>query len=216
MNWQLLFDGLIALGTIAVAVLAIWGDWFKHRLAGPDLSLVAHNFRGNATWIRFNVGQGEESGNAFRAIFYHLKVVNKRRWVTVRNCRVLLLALHRKGPDGYFHKIPLVVQLQYIWTPAEFAPILQSFNKEAILDFGKLMEGQKVFQPTLYVIPNNFNGFIGANESVRYTLQVTADNYSGDIEHVFEVSWNGQFSDNMDDMERNLIIKEVRDNLTTG
>jgi hypothetical protein len=28
-----------AVGTVAVAILAIWGDWFRNRFAGPKLEL---------------------------------------------------------------------------------------------------------------------------------------------------------------------------------
>ena len=38
---------LIALGTIAVAILAIWGDWVKAKIYGPKLSLVLKNPEGS-------------------------------------------------------------------------------------------------------------------------------------------------------------------------
>lgn len=36
---NIVINFLIALGTIAVAILAIWGDWFKQVLAGPKLNI---------------------------------------------------------------------------------------------------------------------------------------------------------------------------------
>ena len=37
-----------AIGTVAVAVLAIWGDWFKARLAGPRIRLALRDARGTS------------------------------------------------------------------------------------------------------------------------------------------------------------------------
>ena len=37
----------IAIGTIAVAVIAIWGEQIRSWLVPPKLSLVAHNLRGD-------------------------------------------------------------------------------------------------------------------------------------------------------------------------
>jgi hypothetical protein len=215
MDWQLIFDAAVALGTIAIAILAIWGDWFRIKLVSPDLFISPYNVRGSFTTINFEVS-GERTGNSFKAIYYHLKIINKRKWITVKNCKVILTSLHRKGPDGQFHLVPLIVPLQYIWSPAEWAPIQQTFNDEAVLDFGKVIEGFNRFEPTLYVISNNFKGFIGPNEVVRYTLQVLAENYIGKRTQTFEVAWDGNFNDNLDIMERGLIVREVKDNLTTG
>jgi hypothetical protein len=215
MDWQLIFDAAVALGTIAIAILAIWGDWFRIKLVSPDLFISPYNVRGSLTTINFEVS-GERTGNNFKAIYYHLKIINKRKWITVKNCKVILTSLHCKGPDGQFHLVPLIVPLQYIWSPAEWAPIQQTFNDEAVLDFGKVIEGFNRFEPTLYVISNNFKGFVGPNEVVRYTLQVLAENYIGKRTQTFEVAWDGKFNDNLDIMERSLIVKEVKDNLTTG
>jgi len=56
----------IALGTLSVAILAIWGDWVRSRLAGPRLSLVPQNFRGTFMRRKNNAG----------VIFYLLRVKN--------------------------------------------------------------------------------------------------------------------------------------------
>ena len=42
-------DILVALGTVAVAVLAIWGDWFRDKLASPKLILKLKSRRGSLT-----------------------------------------------------------------------------------------------------------------------------------------------------------------------
>jgi hypothetical protein len=42
----------VALGTIAVAVLAIWGDWIRDKLAGPKLRLALLDAEGTVTHRR--------------------------------------------------------------------------------------------------------------------------------------------------------------------
>jgi hypothetical protein len=59
-NWSTVFTGLAAFGTIAVAIMAIWGEWIRTSLVGPKLRLVEHNFRGTVA-----------DRNNERVIFYH-------------------------------------------------------------------------------------------------------------------------------------------------
>lgn len=204
-----ILDALIAIGTIAVAILAIWGDWFRNKCFPPKLTIEPHNLRGNITVA--NKVHGIEIGNTIRVVYYHLKVKNLRKWSMIKNCQVILAGIKRKGPDGEFHPYPLVVPTQYIWSPAEWAPVQQNIANEAIFDFGCVTEGGTLFVPTLYVRPNNFMGLLGPNMSVRYILQVSADNYFSNRQYVYEVSWDGKFSDNMDIMSKSLVIKEVNE-----
>ena len=201
------FEGLVAVGTIAVAILAIWGDWFRNKCASPKLIIEPYNLRGNITNIK--KVHDIETANSIRAIYYHLKVINLRKWAAAKNCQVVLKGIHRKGPDGDFHPYPLVVPIQYVWSPAEWASIHQNISQDAILDFGYVTEGGNLFIPSLYVMPNNFMGLIGPKMSVRYTLQIVADNYTANNKYTYEVSWDGNFSDNPDIMARSLIIKEI-------
>ena len=44
-----IIEGLTAFGTIAVAVAAIWGDWFRSVLAPARLTLIGHTLEGDPT-----------------------------------------------------------------------------------------------------------------------------------------------------------------------
>ena len=78
-----------ALGTVAVAILAIWGDTVRDRLIGPRLSLQLKETVGHA------YGQGEK-----RRIYYHFEVANKPRRRPAENCRVILCAIERQDAAG--------------------------------------------------------------------------------------------------------------------
>ena len=198
-------DVAAALGTVAVAVLAIWGEGVRSWLAPPKLSLEAHNFRGD-----LNVLTADGKPVA-KVIYYHLKVVNKRPWLPVKNCRVLLQGLSRRGSDNIFHPSPLVVPSQSVWAPASFAPVLVTVTKEQIVDLGSVVEGQDVYTPALYSTPNNFAGFVRAGDAMRYELAIEADNYSSDKLQVYEVAWDGVWEVEPEKMEKHLRIREVHE-----
>jgi hypothetical protein len=196
---SLIIQALIAFGTVSVAVLAIWGPWIRSKLVPPKLTLVPHNLRGIVT--RFTNGP--------RVIYYQLKVCNLRPWVPARNSRVLLRRIELRGPDQVFRPLPETVPPQFVWSPAPQTPPLLNITKEQFLDFARLTEGASHFEPVLYWYPNNFQGFVEKNQAVRYCLEVDADSFSQKEFKVFEIAWNGKWTDNLDEMRQNLTIREV-------
>jgi len=202
-KWVLIISEiLIAISTTTVIILAIWGDWVRSKLAPPKLRIQPHSLRGTVT--RFTNGP--------RVIYYHLKLVNLRSWILVKNCRVLLRSMYRRGPNQQFAPIPLSVPPQFVWAPAGITPPVITLSKEQVMDFGRLVENESCFKPVLYSYANNFQGFIQANEAVRYCLEIIADGYTSKRYHVFEVAWNGKWSDNLDQMSQNLTIQEITEN----
>lgn len=198
-GWALLIQALIALGTIAVAIIAIWGDFIRSKFAPPKLAIQPHNLRGTVT--RYTNGP--------RVLYYHLKLFNLRPWLSCKNCRVLLKAIYRRGPDNQFSPLSVPVPPQFVWAPAEFTPTVITITREHIIDFGALAEGSDSFRPVLYFYPNDFQGFVHANEAVRYSLEILADGYASARYQVFEVAWDGNWTDNLDDMSRSLTIREI-------
>ena len=190
---------LTSIGTIAVAVIAIWGDLIKIKLTPPKLKIIALNTRGELT----NFSNGK------RVIFYHLKVINSRPWTIAKNCKVLLKAISKELPSGQFQNQPLNTNPSFKWTPAEITPQAINLAKEQAFDFGILQENNQGFLPVLNFTPNNFEGFVKANQKIRFSLQPSADNYISEKYQVFEVAWNGNWSDNMDTMKQNITIREI-------
>lgn len=201
-DWNLVIQFFIALGTIVVAILAIWGNLFRSILIPPKLKIVGQNLRGELTQL---VGSNFNS----RVVYYHLKVVNGRTWSTAKNCKVLLTEVHLRSPNGQFQRVSLNAFPSFRWTPAELTGLTLDISHEQIFDFGRVIENANRFEPTLSIYPNNFNGFVTANSVVRYTLKIVAEGYESKKTQVFEVAWNGNWSDNMDIMSQNLIIQEI-------
>jgi len=145
-------------------------------------------------------------------IYYYLKLVNLRSWVSAKNCRVLLRSIYRQGPNQQFSQATLPVPAQFVWAPAELTPAVITLTKEQVIDFGCLEEDDQHSRPVLYSYPNNFQGFVGANEAVRYCLEIVADGYDSKKYQVFEVAWDGKWSDNLDKMSESLTIREIAQN----
>lgn len=196
---SLIIQLFVAIGTIAISILAIWGDWFRIKLASPKLVIEPHNLQGSVT--NFNNGQ--------KVIYYHLKVVNKRTWAIAKNCKVLLRALYKKSTSNKFQEVKIFVPPQFVWAPAEITQPSVEISTEQILDFGRLIEKDDSFRPVLYSYPNNFQGYVKANETLRYALEIKADGFRAKHLQVFEVTWDGIWAGDLVKMGNHLIIKEI-------
>jgi hypothetical protein len=199
-NLVLLFFS--TLGTLLVAAIAIWGNLFKSILVPPKLKIVGQNLKGELTLIG-------DSNFRNKVIYYHLKVINDRNWSTAKNCKVLLTEVHLRLPNGQFQKISLNSYPSFRWTPAEITGITIDISHEQIFDFGRIIENGDRFEPILSIYPNNFNGFVSSNNVVRYTLKIVAEGYVSKKSQVFEVAWNGNWSENIEIMAQNLTIREI-------
>jgi hypothetical protein len=142
-------------------------------------------------------------------VFYHLKVVNGRNWAPARNCRVILRSVSKRLPSQQFRETELAVPPQFVWAPSEITPAAVTLSTEHTLDFGRVAEGESQFLPVLYIYPNDFQGSVSAGEAVRYVLEVEADGFVAKRLQVFEVAWDGQWSDNLDLMAQHLTVREV-------
>ena len=200
---MIIIQALIALGTIAVAVMAIWGAPIRATLLPPKVRISSCSREKILT--RFSGG----ANYGPRVIYYHLQAENLRRWVPVKECRILLRQIAKRGPDGSFRQLPMNVPHQFVWSPSQFTPSEVTLTGGRTFDFGHLTEGEDRWAPVLYWYPNNFEGHVGKNEAVRYSLEISGVGCVQKRYQVFEVAWDGEWTENMDDMERHLVINEI-------
>lgn len=187
-----------AFGTLILAALAIWGDRIRSLWAAPKLTLVLENSRGSLLCPT--------------KICYQLKVLNRREWATATSCRVQLRSLWRRNPNGEFVEVRLPYPLVMSWPPSEWTPWTITVVREEPIDFGVLQKGE-FFWPAARVFPNIMRDQLqlSAGQTMRYGLEVVSDQFASPKLQVFEVSWNGQWSENVGEMPQNLQIREVRD-----
>jgi len=178
---HLAIDGAIAVGTIAVAVLAIWGDKWRAWLVPPKVELQLHTPHGTPSTLT--------SGES--ALFYHLKAVNTSH-LTVEKCRVLLTGISKRVGDGSYPPTEFPVPFPFSWSGLEPAPEDATVTTIRVVDFGSVTDGSGIYWPRLRGGPNKFDGYVRKGESVRYTLTIDASNYRHPKAQVFEVNWSGE------------------------
>ncbi|MDH6305743.1 hypothetical protein M2459_002501 [Parabacteroides sp. PF5-5] len=216
MEWNLIIAIISIVSIIVSIILAVFNDYFKSFFR-PNLTIEFSEEMGQyAVWnmrkeekYPNNIGCVENVENQTRVVFYHLNIINKSR-IPAKNCKVLLREISTKKRNKKFHNAFINIEQQYVWAPHEQTPKLITITKqnEGVIDFGYINEKSEKFIPRLYVNSNAFPGFLYKNETKQYHLEIVADNYLS-RRFIFQVKWNGNWSDNKKKMERNLIIKNI-------
>jgi hypothetical protein len=196
---NLILKILSVFGTLFVAILAIWSDWFKYKLRPLKLKIIPLDLRGELT----------EYNNGKKVIYYHLKVKNLRVWSTAKNCRVILKAVSRELPNGEFETKFLEVTPFFKWAPATIIPPIVDISNEQTFDIGYIEQGGELFKLSLNWRGNNFTGDVKPGEKIRFTLEIVADSFKHKKPQVFEILWNGKWVEDLGEMSNNLIIKEI-------
>jgi hypothetical protein len=205
---KLLIHAVEAAGTVAVAALAIWGQGVRAAIAfRPKLKIERHDsLRGHPVPLSWAPDGIKTPAASF---YYHLRVTNLRTWLPVRDCRVLLVGIDRRGPDGRFHSVEFPVPLQFIWAPEKAEEIYVRVTKRRVFDFGRIIKDRGFFEPRLMTYPISFNGHVRSGEAVRYHLEIDAATYVSTHAKIVEVAWDGHWDDAPEAMEKHLRITEI-------
>ena len=190
---------IAAIGTVSVAILAIWGDRVRALLVGPKIKIALRSPRGNLTFT-------QDDKNV---VYYHISVTNQRTWSPARNLVIKLTKIESKAADGTYQPVSLVHQLQFTWAHPQFHEISPTVTSSDMCDFGLLAEGAGHFQPSFYVMPNDFGGYVQKGQSTRFTITATADNYHSKTPLIIEVAWDGVWTDDTEALMRHLVVQEV-------
>lgn len=199
---HIFLEFLVAMGIIAVAILAIWGDWFRDKLVAPKLVLRLRDKRGNRTEI-----------NGRNALYYHLVVKNNRRWCSAKGVQIMINGIWRRAADQTFKPEILAAEIPLTWSYPQFNPINPTLRDERKCDLGYLAQGDSHFNPSLYFYPKNFKGYVGAGDSIRLSIGIKAENFTSKKSFVFEISWDGKWVADLDQMEKHLVIKEIDEDM---
>lgn len=190
-----------AIGTVAVAVLAIWGDQVKDYFLGPRLTLSLVSESGDLT----------KRASGASVYYYHLRVTNGKRRLPARGVRVVVQGISKRAPSGAFVQQPLVYPLQLVWTPMEPGEVERTIVQNSTCDFGFLDEtsNEQAFRPAVLLLPNNFRGYVKTDQCVRFEVVATGQNVFSLKPTVFEVSWDGRWTQNQEEMKQHLVIRAV-------
>jgi len=196
--WSLLLEAFIAVGLFSVVLIALFGDWIRNKLFPAQLDIEILDKNGELTVM----------DNGHKVIYYHIHVVNKKS-VVVKNCMLYLKSIQKLEAGGNFVDIPVSVPPRYIWSPAETTPEVVDIINSHTADFGYIMDSSTVFKPTVTPILNSFRGNLEHHETFRYLIQIVAENYNPTHLFGIEVTWDGLWPENLEEMHKHLIIKRI-------
>src|SRR5262245_57181372 len=118
----------VGVGTISVAVLAIFGEDIRARLRGPRLRI---DFK-NVVPRPFDYPDGTVR------LWWLAKVVNDRPSAIAPNCVVQLRKMWQRDAHGEFIEVPIPYPLPICWSPSEFTPPTRTIRHDETFDLGCL------------------------------------------------------------------------------
>ncbi len=175
-NDELFWIALTAIGTIAVAVIAIWKENLHWE---PNLVLEAENLTGSNVPLRTSGGQ------MIASCYYHLRVRNLKPNILTENVRVLFRSIQMTGSNSPV--IELHPPRQLIWAPAELGELAPSFRRERTVDLIRVVQNRA----EIVLLSAAFSGehIINWGQNVRIVLEVVADNFSKDRFYELICEW---------------------------
>ncbi|SRR6266702_1841998 len=200
--WYMVCQWILTVGTIVLAIVAIWGHVIRMKWFGPKLRIALKSAKGEVSMFSDGV----------ISRYYHLSVWNERRASPAHNVRVVLRALYRPIADGTMSQITLSGPLQLTWRFQGNHPQFQTVGAESTCDFGYLRKGE-VFNLSTLFHHISFDPTIGKGQKIIVSIIALADEVESN-ELVLEVAWNGEWSEDSDEMMKHLVIKECSRRLT--
>jgi len=189
----------IAMGTLMVAVVAIWGDWFRDKFAPPKLNVELRETKGNLTWYT----------DGTPTYYWHLRVKNSRTWSPARGVQVKIIEVKRQAEDNQFHQVDLPASVQ-LRQPFPSSPINSDsvIYTEKLWDFGELKNGFDRFVFTISPRPNNWKGDVMSGDAVQVKVIAVAGNHRSKPYYV-QITWDGLWADDPDELDQHLVVQEV-------
>lgn len=198
--WSLVIQFFAAVGTVFIAVLAIWGDLIRHRLVPPKLSVTLRTPQNELA--HFNDGPWW---------YYHLVVTNQRKWAPVRLVRVFVTSLKRQtGNDSNWVPAMQGGPVPLEWQYQRNSPLADDWltiGPDKIWDLGRVKPGGP-FTLSVVHFASNFQGTLVGPGKLRVGLMAIGETAQSP-EFVIEISWDGRWAESAGEMGRHLVVKEV-------
>ena len=196
--WSLVVQATVGVGTIAVAVMAIWGDLIRSIIASPKLDIDLRSSEGELTHL----------SDETLARYYHLIVTNKRKWSPAKNVTTYIFDLEKLGPDGEWQSSMHHGPVPIYWQFGKLYTRLPSIGHERICDIGFIPKGN-TFKFTTEFKPYNFENIVNKGEKVRAHFVAVADNAISE-RTIIEIAWDGTWVDGAKEMAKHLTVKRIK------
>lgn len=181
--------------------LAIWGEKIRHYVNRPILELRLHTEHGE-----LNPKNGPQG-----ARHYHYLLDNLRPSSPALKVKVILHDILRPGPDGKFVSAGIISPLQfgYQWIGTPGHDPQPTIVSPRLCDLGFIQNGdEKGFMLLTYIIPNNLDGRVRADERMRVLARAEGDNAISEYV-LIEIAWDGKWEAGDSEMKQHLVVKQL-------
>jgi hypothetical protein len=201
--WTLFFAGVTAIGSLAVAALAIFGQNVRSWIVRPKISLKV----GNRSQLAEKLEEEDTSASGGKRTLYHVRmeVLNSGRDIA-RNCTIFCDAVHRRNAGGVgFYELKNFVPKQFFWTSRDqrldVIPHISSYVNIAEISEslpsspGPPGAGAAAQHECLKIMieADGIKGryFCIENGTIALPIILYADNLPRPIKKYVEISWGG-------------------------
>ena len=188
-------NGAVALGTLLVVIVALFGDYLKPK---PVLGLRLLSDRGESVVF----------GDRSEGRFYFLRVENRRRWTKATSAELHMSRLEKRGPDGAWvtewrGDVPFECRDQSLY------PLQRDIGSPIDYQVLSVREGTP---PELQLhpvfLPNNLKVVRTQSYELVAWFRVKSSEVDSD-EVRLQVSWDGRWESGEEEMRTHLKIKAL-------
>jgi len=194
----------IAVGTIGAVWAALFGHRFRLRRFPPQLVLSLKSLKSQAIDSMLTDTQ---TGKAIHtpSRWYHLALTNQRRWSPATKANVYLVAVEEPDAAGEYKTvwqsaIPMKVRHQGVNLQGH------TVGHEVQFDLLAVYKNPLHLSLETAIPPAGTMSRTTQSHKARWLLQARSIEADSNVLRV-DVSWDGQWSDNDDDMMRHLVLK---------
>ncbi|TSA52523.1 MAG: hypothetical protein D4R45_06930 [Planctomycetaceae bacterium] len=195
--WYMVCQWAMVVGTLLLAIIALWGHIIKGRWLGPKLKIALKDPKGNKS--KFSDGVNSR--------YFHLRVFNERHAAPAHNVRVVIKNIYRPKADGIMCISPLAGRIQLAWQYQGSNPQFQTIGSESSCDLGYLRQNEEFKLSTLYQ-SISFNGTVKAGEKIIVEFLALSDETESNVLKI-EISWDGSWSDDSEEMANHLVLRPI-------
>ena len=195
--WYMVCQWALVVGTLTLAIVALWGHIIRERWFGPKLKIALKNLKGEVS--KFSDGVISR--------YFHLRVFNERRTSPAHNVRVVIKAIFRPKADGTMCLSPLSGPIQLAWQFQGSNPQFQTIGAESTCDLGYLRKNEPFRLSALYH-HISFDGTVKKGEKIIVELAAFADETESNVLKI-EIAWDGIWSDDSDEIIKHLVVKQL-------
>jgi hypothetical protein len=201
----------VALGTLTVIILSVYGSGISRYFNPPSISLGIIRNDGDIV-----INPNAQHPIPKTQIFYHLSVLNLNRHYVAKNCTILLkrvrvLSIDRKEIlKDEFLIAPYSFKWALTWGLDKDRQKYKDVSYDDVLNFVTLNIEKKRIHPNLVDYWYDFEKYFQRDEYIlQLGLQINSLDFKSPHNHNFEIKLNCKWSDDIETVKKSVEIKSV-------